>query len=126
MGFTKEQRATIGRPAQALGSTGGTIQATPPVSVLTSTATGVVYTLPTPQSGLQKTLVLDYTGATGSVTIANASTATVFNGTTANVITVSSSETTLVLNLVGVSQSKWAVGSSTGSGVTLAASTVVS
>lgn len=124
MGFEKLQRATIGRPAQALGSTGGLIQSTPPVSVLTSTATGVVYTLPTPQSGLQKTLVVDYTGATGALTIANASTATVFNGTTANVITVSSSETVLVLDLVGVSQSKWAAASSTGSGVTFAASTV--
>ena len=125
MGYTKEQRATIGRPAQTLGSTGGVIEATPKVTICTNTATGVVYQLPTPQSGLEKTVILDYLGATGSVTFANKSTGTVFNGTTNNVITVSSSDDTLVLTFVGVSTTKWAVSSSTGSGVTLSASTVV-
>ena len=118
MGFDKQQRAPIGRPAQALGSTGGTIQATPPVTICTATATGVTYTLPTPQAGLQKTIVLDSNGATGVVTFANPTTAISLNGSTYNYLTVSSSESTLVLNFVGVSQSKWAVAASTGSGVT--------
>lgn len=126
MGFEKQRRATIGTPSQSLGSTGGTIKAFPKVSILTSTATGTVYQLPTPRAGLEKTLIVDYVGATGNLTIASKSTATVINGTTANVITVSSSDNTLVVSLVGASSAKWASVTSTGAGVTYAASTVTS
>jgi hypothetical protein len=121
MGFRKNRRAAITTPAQELGSTSGTILAYPSVTVVTATATGLTYTLPTPQSGLQKTLVIDYTGATGNLTIAAASTGTVFNGSTANNITVSSSEEHLNLVFTGISQSRWSVATSTGSGVTFAA-----
>ncbi len=126
MGYIKDYRARLNSPAQTLATTTGTskIKAFPKVTVITSTDNTGVYQLPTPHSGLEKTVVVDFTGATGNLTIANKTTSIVFNGTTANIITVSSSETTLILSLVGVSATQWAVASSTGSGVTLSGSTV--
>jgi len=124
MGFEKKYRPTVWAKAESLGSTAGTIGTWPPVTVITATATGLVYTLPTPQSGLQKTIVVDYNGATGNLTLANASTGTVFNGSTANVITVSSSESHLNVQLTGVTTAQWSSITSTGAGVSFAASTV--
>lgn len=109
MGFEKLQRATISTPAQTLGSTGGTIQAFPPVTVCTATATGAIWVLPIPHAGLQKTVIVDYFGDTGGAIIANKSTATVFNGTTFNIITVSSSQQMQAFYLTGVSSAQWAV-----------------
>lgn len=123
MGVEKTYRPTVSAAAQTLTATGN-IKAYPEVTIVTATSTGVVTTLPTPQAGLQKTLVIDYTGATGPLTVASGSTATVFNGSTANVITVSSSEEHLGIRLVGVSKTAWSAMTSTGSGVTFAASTV--
>ncbi len=108
MGYEKQRRATISTPAQTLGSTGGTIKAFPPVTVCTATATGAIYTLPTPVAGLQKTVIVDYFGDTGGAVIVNKSTATVFNGTTFNIITVSSSQQMQAFYLTGVSSAQWA------------------
>jgi hypothetical protein len=123
MGYAKEKRNIVTDPAQTLGSTGGTIQAYPTVTVVTATATGVVYTLPTPSAGLQKTVVIDYTGATGNVSVVNPTTAIFFNGSTANIITVTSSQEQAVIQLTGVSATQWAaVGSITSFSVTTASS----
>lgn len=126
MGVNKTYRAAVDTPAQALGTSTGTqrIKAFPKVTVITSTDNVGVYQLPTPRSGLEKTVVVEFNGATGNLTIANKSSGTVFNGTTNNIITVSSSENLLVLSFVGVSSAKWAVSASTGSGVSFAASTI--
>jgi len=126
MGFNKTYRAELNTPVQELSTTTGTskIKAFPKVTVITSTDNTGVYQLPVPHSGLEKTVVVDFTGATGNLTIANPNTGIVFNGSTANVITVSSSEVQLVISLVGISTGRWAASASTGSGVTLAGSTV--
>lgn len=112
-------------PTESLGSTSGDL-ATYGVSIITATATGLVYQLQTPAAGRPKFISVDYTGATGNLTIANASTGTVFNGSTANVITVSSSEEHLSLHLIGLSTARWMAFSSTGSGISYAGSTVTS
>lgn len=126
MGFDKDYRARLNTPAQELSTTTGTskIKAFPKVTVITSTDDTGVFQLPVPHSGLEKTVIVDFTGATGDLTIANPNTGIVFNGSTANVITVSSSEEHLVLSFVGISTGRWAVSASTGSGVTIAGSTV--
>jgi len=111
-------------PTESHGSTSGTL-ATYGVSIITATATGLVYQLPTPAAGRPKFISVDYTGATGNLTFANASTATVFDGSTANVITVSSSEEHLSLQLVGLTTARWMTFASTGNGVSFAGSTVV-
>ncbi len=110
MGFEKQYRPTVTAPAETLGSTSGKIGTWPPVTVIGATAAGLVYQLPVPRPGLQKTVVVDFSGATGNVTLANKSTGTVFNGTTFNVVTVSSSQNFKAFTLVGVSTSQWAVG----------------
>ena len=109
MGFKKDYRPRVTIPAETLGSTSGKIGTWPPVTVITATATGLVYQLPIPRSGLQKTVIVKWTGDTGNLTIANKSTGTVFNGTSANVITVSSSQNFKAFNFVGISTSQWAV-----------------
>ena len=109
MGFVKQYRPTVTAPAETLGSTSGKIGTWPPVTVITATATGLVYQLPVPHAGLQKTVVVDYTGATGNVTLANKSTGTMINGTTFNVVSMSSSQNFKAFTLVGVSTAKWAV-----------------
>lgn len=119
-----DERVVFGSALQSLGSTAGNISAAP-LTIVTATATGLVYTLPTPEVGLRKRIVLDYTGATGSVTFANPTTAIFFNGSTANVITVSSSVEHLNIDLWGASATQWASIATTGSGVTYAGSTVV-
>ncbi len=129
MGYEKQFRPSVTAPAETLGSTAGTMSGWPPVTVVTATATGLVYRLPIPHSGYVKNVVVDYTGATGVLSLVNASTATVFNGSTANIITVSSSDEHTVFTLIGISTSQWSAGWSvtptTGvSGVTFAASTV--
>lgn len=124
---------------EALGSTSGAI-ANFGVTLITATATGLVYQLPTPARGRRKTVLIDYTGATGNLVIANKSTATLFNGSTANVIRVSSSEQHGFLTLVGVSTANWwaqwsvtpvltvstSTGASYNSGFSFAGSTVTS
>jgi hypothetical protein len=107
------------------GSTSGTLSAYGH-SVITATATGLVYQLPVPFAGAQKFVSIDYTGATGNLTLANASTTTVFDGSTANIITAASSEEHLSLLLFGLSTSKWATIASTGNGIAFAGSTVTS
>jgi len=109
MGFDKERRPVISTPAQLLGTTEGTIDSWPPVTIITST-NNVNFTLPTPQAGLQKTVVLDFTGATGDVQILCKSTATTFNGSTANALVCSSSQEHIVYNLVGITTARWSVG----------------
>jgi hypothetical protein len=123
MGVKKEYQPTVSGAAQALTATGD-ISAYPKVTVCTVTSTGVVLTLPAPQAGLEKRLAIDYVGATGVLTVAANSTSVLLNGSTANVIQVSSSEEHLGISLVGMSASAWSVMTSTGSGVTFAASTV--
>jgi len=108
VGFEKQYRPAVTTPVEALGSTAGKIGSWPPVTVVTATATGLVYQLPVPQSGYSKNVVVDYTGATGNLTLANKSTGTVFNGSTANVITMSSSQEHAVFNFTGVSTAQWA------------------
>lgn len=124
MGVEKIKRPVVAGSIANYGSTSSQLSAADSLSVITATATGLVYTLPTPIGGVEFTVVVDYTGATGAVTIANKSTATTFNGSTANVITAASSEVHLNLRFVGISSSRYAVMSSTGSGITLAGSTV--
>lgn len=120
MGFQKERRPVISTPAQLLSTTQGTIDSWPPVTVITSTD-NVNFTLPVPQAGLQKTIVLDFTGNTGDVLILANATATVFNGSTANSIVCSSSQEQVFVRLVGVSTSQWAaMGSVTAFSVTTA------
>ena len=109
MGYEKERRPVISTPTQLLGTTEGTIDSWPPVTIITST-NNVNFTLPTPQHGLRKTIVLQFSGATGDVLILNGSTATVFNGSTANAIVVSSSQTHIWAELIGISTAKWALG----------------
>ncbi|MDX2466305.1 MAG: hypothetical protein QNL12_03255 [Acidimicrobiia bacterium] len=94
--------------SQALAATGN-IKSYPPVTVCTITSTGAILTLPTPSAGLEKTVVLDYTGATGAAVIACATTAQGLNGSTANIISVSSSEEHAAVRLVGMSASAWSV-----------------
>ena len=77
------------------------------MTVITATATGMVYQLPIPRSGLQKTVIVDWKGDTGDVVLANVSSGTVFNGSTANVITVSSSQQNVTITLTGISTSQW-------------------
>jgi hypothetical protein len=130
MGVEKTYRPTVTGAAQTLAAS-GTIKAYPEVTVCTVTSTGVVFKLPPPMPGLEKTVVLDYTGATGNVTFANASTATVFNGSTANIITVSSSEEHAVIRFVGMSSAAysamWSVSPTTAApGLAFAASTLTS
>ena len=108
MGFKKDYRPRVTIPAETLWSTSGKIGTWPPVTVITATATGLVYQLPIPRSGLQKTVIVDWTGDTGDVVIANVSSGTVFNGSTANVITVSSSQQNVTITLTGISTSQWA------------------
>ena len=108
MGFEKDYRPGVTAPAETLGSTAGKVGTWPPVTVITATATGLVYQLPVPKSGSAKNVVVDYTGATGNLTLANKSTGTVFNGSTANVITMSSSQEHAVFQLTGVSTGQWA------------------
>ncbi len=108
MGFEKAYRPTVTTPVEALGSTAGKIGTWPPVTVVTATATGLVYQLPPPQSGYIKNVVVDYVGATGSLTLANKSTGTVFNGSTGNIITVSSSQEHAVFQLTGISTAAYA------------------
>jgi hypothetical protein len=125
MGYIKDRRSRVTNSAQTLGTTGGTILAYPSVTVITATDTGT-FILPVPQPGLQKTIVIDYVGATGNISLVNQSTATVFNGSTANIITVSSSEDHLVAQLIGVTSAQWAAyAGTTGGGLAFAGSTVV-
>ena len=107
MGFEKTYRPTVTIPAETLGSTSGKIGTFPPVTVITATATGLVYQLPIPKSGLQKTVIVDWTGDTGNVVLANVATGTVFNGSTSNIITVSSSQENVTILLTGISTSQW-------------------
>lgn len=109
MGFKKQYRPIVTIPAETLGSTSGRIGTFPPVTVITATATGLVYQLPVPISGLQKTVIVDWTGDTGNVVLANVSSETAFNGSTSNIITVTSSQEHVVIHLTGVSTSQWAV-----------------
>jgi len=109
MGYQKERRPVISTPAETLGTTEGTIGSWPPVTIITST-NNVNFTLPTPQAGLRKTVVLEFSGATGDVLILNGSTATTFNGSTANAIVVSSSQTNVWCELIGVTTAQWALG----------------
>lgn len=108
MGYVKTRRPEVSTPIETLGSTAGDIAPWPPVTVVTATATGLVYQLPVPQPGFEKTVIVDYTGATGNLTLANVSTGTVFNGSTANVITVSSSEEHAIVRLIGITTAQWA------------------
>lgn len=130
MGYVKTRRNTVNTPAENLGTTAGAIAAFPEVTVITSTAP-TVYQLPVPRSGLRKTVVVDFVTSTGDVTLANKSTATLLNGSTANVVTVSSSQEHAVFDLTGVTSGSWAVNWSVTPttavpGVTFAASTVTS
>ena len=124
MGFQKQYRPTITEPVESLGSTAGLIAAWPPITIVTATATGLVYQLPVPHAGQHKRVIIDYNGATGNLTIANKSTGTVFNGSTANVITCASSESHLNIDLIGMSTAQWSAVTSTGGGVTFSGSTV--
>ncbi len=109
MGFEKAYRPTVTTPVESLGSTSGKIGSWPPVTVGSATADSVVYQLPSPQSGFHKTVIIDFVGTTGDVVIANKSTATVFNGSTANIITVSSSQEHAVFDFVGISTAAYSV-----------------
>jgi hypothetical protein len=99
------------------------------MTIITATATGLVYTLPAPVAGLSKRVLLDYTGATGNVTIACPTTIDGFNGSTANTITVSSSEEHAVFDFRGASTAAWSVmysvtPTTAAPGIAFAASTV--
>lgn len=120
---TDERVVFVGNGLQSLVTTGShTIDASP-LTVITATDTGT-YVLPTPEAGLRKRIVVDYVGATGNLRIVNPTTSIFFNGSTANILTVSSSEVHLNIDLWGLSATQWAAMTSTGAGVTFAGSTV--
>lgn len=111
MGVEKQFRPLLTRGEQtwdteALGSTSGDI-AQYGLTVITATATGLVYQLQAPKLGDMKTISVAYTGATGNLTIANASTGTVFGGSTNNTMTVSSSADLTRIDLIGISTAAW-------------------
>lgn len=112
-------------PVTTHGSTSGSLTAGN-VNIITATATGLVYQLPAPKAGQPTWVSVDYTGATGNLTLANASTGTVFNGSTANVITAASSDVHLSVMLMGLTTARFMAWTSTGSGVSFAGSTVTS
>lgn len=107
------------RTVESHGSTDATLSQYG-VSIITATATGLTYTLPIPEPGQTKVVSIDYTGATGSLTLAQNNTGVLLNGSTANTITAASSEKHLTLLMFGLTTSRWAVMTSTGSGVTFA------
>lgn len=80
------------------------------VTTLTGTATGLVYQLPAVSPGMQVRLALKYTGQTDDLVIACNTTAEFFGvvGSNNN-ITVSSSQTTVAIDLYGISTSRWGV-----------------
>ena len=107
MGFKKDYRPTVTTPAQTLGSTNSQIGSWPPVTVITCTATGIVYQLPKPVSGMVKHIIVDFNGAASTCAITANTTATFFNGSTHNSIRVSSSQSHANIMLVGITSAQW-------------------
>lgn len=126
MGYQKIKRPVLASrgvrkmPVESHGSTDSTLDAYG-LSIITATATGLTYTMAAPVAGVEKFVGIDYNGATGNLTIAQAATGVNLNGSTANIITVSSSESHLLLHFVGASTSNQWLLTSTGSGVTFTA-----
>lgn len=119
--FTKGYRET---KSESLGSTAGTI-AEYGMTIITATATGLVYQLPAPKQGLRKHIVVDYNGATGNLVLANPTTTDFILGTTANTITVSSSAN-VAIDLMGMSTAGWSANFASTAKVAFAGSTVTS
>jgi hypothetical protein len=117
-----DERVVFGSDIETFGTTGGTMTGAP-ITIITATDTGH-FVLPTPEVGLQKLVSIDFVGATGDLLIVNPSTLIVFDGSTANIMTVSSSQEHLTIKLTGASATRWLVETSTGSGVTYSGSTV--
>jgi len=91
-----------------LGSTGGNIRAHG-ATVITATATGLVYTLPVPKAGDEKFIVVDYLGSTNTdpLIIACAATDNTINLSAANTIVVSSSNQKAAFDLYAMSTTNW-------------------
>ena len=89
-----------------LGSTGGNIRAHG-ATVITATAADLVYTLPAPQAGDEKFVVVDYTGNADDLIIACAATSGSFNLSGKNTIIVSSSNEKAAFDLYAMSTLVW-------------------
>lgn len=89
-----------------LGSTGGNIAAHG-ATVITATKANMVFTLPAPVLGMEKFLVVDYTGNADDLVIACNATDKFFNLSTKNTIVVSSSVEHVVIDLYAMSTSRW-------------------
>jgi len=94
--------------ADAHGSTSGTLSRYGP-SFITTTATGLNYTLPAPQVGLTKELAVMRSAGTGTLTIRANTTAVFFGGSTFNIITVASGEPLAAFRFVGIDSDQWSV-----------------
>lgn len=93
---------------ESLGSTGSAM-AEYGATIITATAANMVFSLPAPQAGRIKWVSVDYTGNADDFIIATNATGVTFNGSSANNITVSSSQENLNFLFYGLSTSAWGV-----------------
>jgi hypothetical protein len=92
--------------SESLGSTSGNM-AEYGATIITATATGLVYTLPAPKPGLVKFVSVNFTGQTDPLVIACQTTLQGFDGSTHNIITVTSSQEHGAFLFYGMSTAQW-------------------
>jgi len=93
---------------ESLGSTGGAM-AEYGATIITATAANLVYSLPAPKAGLIKFVSVNYTGDADDLIIACETTAQGFDGSTHNIITISSSQEHLAFLFYGLTTAQWGV-----------------
>jgi hypothetical protein len=94
--------------SESLGSTGGGMDEWG-ATIITATAANMVYSLPTPLPGKIKWVSVNYTGNADDLIIACETTAQGFDNSTANIITVSSSQEHMNFLFYGLSTAQWGV-----------------